>query len=54
MPEEKLAVQSQHPAEGAKEMRRTRQRMSTIRFRLPVSFVLVVLLSLVVISSIDI
>jgi GAF domain-containing protein/HAMP domain-containing protein len=50
MPEEKLVTQSQHPTEGAREIRRTYQRINTIRFRLPVSFVLVVLLSLVVIS----
>jgi len=52
MPEEKLALQSEHPTEGAKEMRRTYQRISTIRFRLPASFVLVVLLSLIVISAV--
>lgn len=52
MAEEKSAVESQHPTEGAKEVRRTYQHIGAIRFRLPVSFVLVVLLSLVVISAV--
>jgi len=52
MPEEKLAAQSQHPAGGSRDIRRTRQRMNTIRFRLPVSFVLVVLLSLIGVSAV--